>query len=484
MSTATQPVERLFGHAESVVIPPTPGPAKRLNWAVMTRDAALVGLDPRRGWFGRLSGYDIARFRSGTRRFVCVTHPDYIDHVLYEGRLNYHKSMEYEALRALLGVSLFTDEDESWQWHRTLLNPMFAKRRLNGLVDLMIAPIDDLVADIDGRGGDPVEVDMTDAMVKLTLNVVGNALFGGKFGPIADRMSKNVTTGLRFGELVMRVFLVAAPPKKLFRATMRAGFVPVPLPWPLHTMQRVAKSLDRAVWDLVRDRKAHPTDSPDLLNYLLCAEFDDGRRLPDKRVRDESLTFMLAGHETTANGLQWMWYLLALNPQARQRMLDEVDGVLQGRAPTADDLPKLPWTTACFLEALRYYSPAWAIPRVAIKTDSIGGHRIRKGTTVILPAHAVHHDPRWWDKPEEYDPSRFLPGAGKDRPRCAYIPFGGGKRICIGQNFAVMEAVLVTAILSQRFVFDLKPGHPVDPEATLTLRPRYGLRVIARRRAA
>jgi cytochrome P450 len=448
----------------------------------MTRDAALIGLDYRRGWIARFSGHDITRFRSGTRRFVSVTHPDYIDHVLYEGRLNYHKSMEYETLRALLGVNLFTDEDESWQWHRTLLNPMFAKRRLNGLVNLMIAPIEDLVADIDTRGADAVELSMSDAMVKLTLNVVGNALFGKQFGPIADEMSGDVTTGLRFGERVMRVFLVAAPPKKLFRGVMRAGFAPVPLPWPFHTMQRVARSLDRAVWDLLRDRKAHPTDSPDLLNYMLCAEAEDGTRMPDKRVRDESLTFMLAGHETTANGLSWMWYLLALNPKARARMLAEVDQVLQGRTPTADDLPHLPWTTACFLEALRYYSPAWAIPRVAIRPDVIGGHRIRKGTTVILPAHTVHHDPRWWPNPEEFDPSRFLPGAGKERPRCAYIPFGGGKRICIGQNFAVMEAVLTTAIMSQHYVFDLKPGHPVDPEATLTLRPRHGLKVITRRR--
>jgi cytochrome P450 len=482
MSTAIQPDRQPTALVDDGVLVPAAGPAKRLKTRVMTRDAAIIGLDYRKGWIARFKGNDIVRFRSGTRRFVCVTHPDYVDHVLHAGRLNYHKSFEYETLRALLGVSLFTDEEESWQWHRMLLSPMFAKRRLNGLVDLMIAPIDELVDDLQSRPGDRVEFTMSDAMVKLTLNVVGNALFGKQFGAIADEMAGKVTTGLRFGERVIRLFLVAAPPKRAFRFFMRAGFLPVPLPWPFRTMQVVAKTLDSAVWTLITGRKAHPTDTPDLLNYMLNAEHEDGGRLPNRRIRDESLTFMLAGHETTANAMSWMWYLLALNPQARIRLLAEVDEVLKGRRPTADDLARLPWTTACFQEAMRYYSPAWMIPRVAVKEDFIGGHRIRPGTTVIIPAHVVHHDHRWWPNPEEYDPSRFLPGAGKDRPRCAYLPFGGGKRICIGQSFALMEAVLATAIMSQHFVFDLAPGHPVEPEATLTLRPRRGLQMIARRR--
>ncbi len=456
-------------------------PATYLNGLSMSVQMARYGLDINKGWVRRVAGHDISRFRCGTRRFVCLTHPEYIDHVLHAGRLNYYKSFEYELLRALLGVSLFTDEEESWQWHRTLLNPMFAKRRLNGLVDLMVAPIDDLVEELQSRP-DSTEMSLSDAMVKLTLNVVGNALFGKQFGAISDEMSDKVTTGLRFGELLLRLFLVVEPPRWMFRAAMRGAFLPIPLPWPFRTMQVVAKSLDKSVWDLVRDRKKNPTNGLDLLNYMLTTEAEGGKPLPDKRVRDESITFMLAGHETTANALSWMWYLLALNPAVRDRMIDEIDTALQGRTPGADDLAQLPWTTACFMEAMRFYSPAWVIPRVAVKDDVIDGHRIRKGTTVMLPGHLVHHDARWWTNPEEFDPSRFLPGMGKGRPRSAYVPFGGGKRICIGQSFAVMEGVLVTAILSQHFIFDLKPGHPVDPEATLTLRPRHGLQVIARKR--
>ncbi|MFC9440070.1 cytochrome P450 [Nocardia sp. NPDC057030] len=465
---------------ESARTGPRPKPAGHTSTLVATIEALTIGLDYEGGMVGRTKGHDILRFRAGTRRFVAFTNPEYVDHVLHAGRLKYHKSFEYELLRALLGVSLFTDEDESWQRHRTMLTPMFAKRHLHGLIDLMIEPIEATVAGIDAKAG-RVEVDMVGEMVELTLNVVGNALFGQQFGRIAAGMSHLVTDGLRFAERLERLFIVAAPPKRVWRAVAAVALTPIPLPPPFRRIQRVARILDQEVWDLVNERRAHPTDSPDLLNHLLNAA-DDGGRLPVRRVRNEALTFMLAGHETTANALSWMWYLLALNPDARTRLLAEVDTVLAGRRPTAADLPRLPWTAACFQEAMRYFSPAWAIPRVAIEDDVIDGHRIRKGTTVIIPTHHIHHDERWWPNPEEFDPSRFLPGAGRDRSRSAYLPFGGGKRICIGSSFAVMESVLITAILSQRFVFDLVPGHPVAPEATLTLRPRDGLRMIARRR--
>jgi cytochrome P450 len=163
-------------------------------------------------------------------------------------------------------------------------------------------------------------------------------------------------------------------------------------------------------------------------------------------------------------------------------MLEEVDAVLGTRPPRVEDLQALPFTTACFQEALRFYPPAWSIPRVAIADDEVGGHRIPKGSSVIIPVHGIHHDARFWPDPERYDPERFMPGQGRGRHRSAYLPFGGGRRICIGSSFALMETTLITAMLSQRFVFDLVPGHPVEPEATLTLRPRRGVRMVGRRR--
>jgi cytochrome P450 len=162
-------------------------------------------------------------------------------------------------------------------------------------------------------------------------------------------------------------------------------------------------------------------------------------------------------------------------------MLAEVDDVLGTRRPGADDLGKLGWTTACLQESQRYFSAVWIIARRAIEDDVVGGHHIRRGTTVVVPIHHIHHDPCWWPDPETFDPTRFFP-PDRERPRSAYLPFGGGRRICIGQSFALMEMVLMAAIMSQRFTFDLAPGYPVDLEATLTLRPKNGVHVIGKQR--
>jgi cytochrome P450 len=257
-------------------------------------------------------------------------------------------------------------------------------------------------------------------------------------------------------------------------------FSDVSLPPPLREGQRIALALDAAVNAVLDDRIAHPTDSADLLNVLFHADDDTW---PRRRIRDEALTFMLAGHETTANAMSWFWYLLSNNPDARERMLVEVDDVLAGRRPTAADLTRLPWTTACLQESQRYYSAVWIIAREAVEDDIVDGHHIRPGSTVLIPIHHIHHDERWWPNPEVFDPNRFIGDAAKDRPRSAYLPFGG-RRVCIGQSFALMEMVLMAAIMSQRFTFDVLPDHPVELEATLTLRPKRGAPVIARRREA
>jgi cytochrome P450 len=427
-----------------------------------------------------IDGHDMVTVRLGRRRMFVLRHPDYIDHVLHEGADRYHKSVEYELLRTVLGLNLFTDEGDSWRRHRMLLNPVMAKRHVRGMVDLMIDPIDAFVERLDD-GDERIEIEMAGAMVELTLDVVGAALFGHRFGDVARRMRRAVTAGLRGAEVAARGLMVAGPPVWSVRAF--AGVInrsPL-LPPGLRRIQWVMRTVDEAIWELIDERRAKPTDGDDLLNLLLSAEDEHGR-LPLRRVRDEATTFMLAGHETTANALAWMWYLLALNTDARARMLDEVDAVLGARRPTVDDVAALPWTTACFQEAMRFYPPAWSIPRVAIADDEIAGQRIPKGSSVIIPIHGIHHDERFWPEPETYDPERFMPGRAKGRHRSAYLPFGGGRRVCIGSSFALMETTLITAMLSQRYVFDLVPGHPVEPEATLTLRPRRGVRMIGRRR--
>jgi cytochrome P450 len=454
-----------------------PEPAARFPTLTMSREAITTGFDASGGFLGRTRGHDIARFRCGARRYVSIAHPDFVDHVLQRARLRYIKSNEYEPIRAAAGVNLLTDEGDSWAAHRGTLNPTFARRHLNEMVDLMLDPIERVTAQIHTG----TEFDMHELMVEATLRVVANALFSQDFGPLVGSMSDLATRGLRRSEKFGRLGLWGLMPRPVFDFLMWCTFSGVPLPPPFRESQQITLALDRAVNDVLDERLAHPTESADLLNVLFDA---DNGTWPRKRVRDEALTFMLAGHETTANAMSWLWYLLAGNPDARQRMLDEIDDVLGGRRPVAADLTRLPWTAACIQESQRYYSAVWMIGREAVEDDVIDEHHIRKGTTVLIPIHQIHHDERWWPDPEAFDPTRFIGDAAKDRPRSAYLPFGGGRRICIGQSFALMEMVLMAAIMSQRFTFDVCPDHPVELEATLTLRPKHGLHVIAHEREA
>lgn len=439
----------------------------------MTRDAITVGFDATGGFLAHVRGHDISRFRCAGRRFVSLTHPDYVDHVLHRARLKYVKSNEYEAIRAAAGINLLTDEGDSWAAHRATLNPTFARRHLNEIVDLMIDPIERVTADV----APEARFDMHALMVQATLRVVANALFSQDFGPLVHSMKDLTTRGLRRTERLGRIGLWGLMPRPVYSALTWCTYSGVPLPPPLREGQKIALALDAAVNGVLEERIAHPTDSPDLLNVLFSA---DDETWPRQRIRDEALTFMLAGHETTANAMSWFWYLMSLNPDARHQMLAEIDDVLGDRRPTAADLSRLPWTTACLQESQRCFSAVWMMAREAVEDDIIDGHYIRRGTTVLIPIHHIHHDERWWPEPESFDPTRFH--GDHDRPRSAYLPFGGGRRICIGQSFALMEMVLMAAIMSQRFTFDLVPGYPVELEATLTLRPKHGLHVIARPR--
>ncbi len=446
----------------------------------VAQDMLLSGLISFNQIAEKASEAGIVRWRSGPRQVFAITDPDYIEHVLRKHADRYMKSVEYQLVSTVLGRSLFTDDGETWQRHRTMLNPFFARRQLNGMIDLMVDPVERYVADLESRG-DGFELEMVADMTMLTLDVVGTALFGRELGSVAKTMGHAVTTGLRLGEVAARITLVAAPPAwavKLLGHTVH--YAPL-LPPPLDRAQFTMRAIDRMVDDVLQSREADD-ESNDLLGMLLRARDQEGT-LTKQRVRDEAVTFMIAGHETTANGMGWMWYLLALNGWARDRMLDEIDTVLGGRTPTAEDIPLLPWTSACFQESLRYFSPIWVVPRTAISDDEIDGHHIPKGSTVLVPVNAVHHDPRFWDDPQRFDPTRFMPEHARDHHRFAYLPFGAGQRICIGRTFALMEATLITAMMSQQFTFEAVPGHPVAPEATLTLRPRRGVRMIARRRS-
>jgi cytochrome P450 len=254
---------------------------------------------------------------------------------------------------------------------------------------------------------------------------------------------------------------------------------PIVIPTPANRRggKAIAK-LDRIVTRIIDNRRRSGEERNDLLAMLLAArDAETNAAMDDRQLRDEMVTFLVAGHETTAVALSWTWYLLSQNPDAERRLHAEVDEVLGDRLPTVDDLKDLPYTRMVLEESMRLYPPVWATSREPYEDDEVGGVRLPAGTTVTLSQYVTHRDPAFWPEPERFDPERFNPERSAERPEYAYFPFGGGPRRCVGQQFAMMEGQIALAMISRRLRLRLVPGHPVEPDPILTLRPRHGVAV-------
>src|SRR5262249_23331072 len=256
--------------------------------------------------------------------------------------------------------------------------------------------------------------------------------------------------------------------------------IPIWVPTPNNLRARKSlRKLDEIIYGFIRRRRQSKEDRGDLLSILLHArDEDDGKAMTDWQVRDEAMTLFLAGHETTALALGWTWFLLAPHPEAEARLVDELRTVLGGRAPTTADLPHLRYTEAIVSESLRILPPVYTIGREAIEDCEIGGFRVPRKTTILMSQWVVHRDPRWFTEPEKFQPERWLGDLQNRLPKFAYFPFGGGPRLCVGNTFALMETALVLATIAQRYRFTVLPGHPIEPVASFTLRPRYGIPAI------
>jgi cytochrome P450 len=240
--------------------------------------------------------------------------------------------------------------------------------------------------------------------------------------------------------------------------------------------RRAARQLDDIVYGLIQRRRSNGEIADDLLYALLQAQ-DEGGGIEDEQLRDEVMTLLLAGHETTAVSLSWTWYLLAQYPEVEKELWSELRVVLNGRSPGTQDLCRLRYTERVVKEAMRLYPPAWAIVRNSLKDCEIGGYRVPAGATLVMSQWVMHRDPRYYDEPERFQPERWLDGRAKAAPKFAYFPFGGGPRTCIGASFAAMEAVLVLATIAQRYQIRIAPDDPVEVLPTITLRPRHGIHV-------
>lgn len=455
-----------------------PPPAKQLTFRQAMRFLrGFQSADMLRGMSSFPGDSGLIEMRMLRPGFLFVRDPEHARQVLVTNQDNYPKGSDYKVLAILLGQGLLTNEDPvSWQRNRKMVQPLFAKRHLSPMAVHMTAATNDWLDGLERRTKNGDQLDISEEMMALTLDVVCRALFGAatdqrqtvlvgkamelllhaaqvniRVAGIYDVVSENPRIGLEFEDLL--------PLRR--RAWNKA--------------QRGKAQLDEIVHGLIDARAASGAEGGEDLLSLLLAARDERGELGREQVRDEVMTFLGAGHETTANALTWMWMVLSQHPDARRRMQEEVDEVLSGRTPEYADAEKLPWTTACFHEAMRLYPPVPAFSRVAAGEDEIDGVRVQRGTGVAVAPYLLHRNPRLWDNPEGFDPERFMPGAGKDRPKLAYMPFGGGRRVCVGQGFAVLEGVLLAATIAQRVRFDLVPGTRVRNDVAITLRPRDGM---------
>src|ERR1700681_3606177 len=321
----------------------------------------------------------------------------------------------------------------------------------------------DCAAHLAGQWKSGATLDVHQEMLHLTLAIVGRTLFSADVSSNADEIGAAMTQIFGLFDTLLLPF--------------SEWIQKLPLP-PVLRFERARDRLDSIVYGLIAERRASGKDAGDLLSMLLLAqdEENDGR-MTDKQVRDEALTLLIAGHETTANALTWTWYLLSQNLAAEARMHEELERVLAGRLPTFDDVARLPHTSGVFAESLRLYPPAWAIGRRAREEYSIDDYTIPAKSILLMSPWVVHRDPRWWPEPECFRPERWSPEAAEKRPKFAYFPFGGGTRVCIGERFAWAEGVLVLATLAQRWMMRLVPGHPVATQAVITLRPKHGMKM-------
>ena len=438
-----------------------PGPSDGLKrWSLgPLNDTPLEYFTKLAREYGDVAGIRILNFKT-----IFINHPDTIEEALVTNARKYTKGRVLRANRHVFGEGLLTSEGEFWLRQRRLVQPAFHRARIASYAAAMVEYTQRM---LEGwRDGE--ERDAHQEMMRLTLQIVGKTLFDADVERDAQEVRKSLELLLEIGAN--------------FRRTI---FVPHWLPTPTNLrVKREVAQIEKILYRIIAERRASDRDAGDLLSMLLSAQDEDGSRMTDRQLRDETITLFLAGHETTASTLSWTWWLLAQNPAAEAKLHSELDAVLGGRGPALDDLPKLCYTGHVVTESLRLYPPAWGLARLAVEDHRIAGYPVTKGMGVAMAQWVVHRDPRWYDAPEEFRPERWEGDLLKRLPKFAYFPFGGGPRQCIGNAFALMEASLILATIAQKFRLRLVTDHMVEPLASITLRPRHGVRVMLDRRRA
>jgi cytochrome P450 len=407
---------------------------------------------------------DIVFFKVGNERIYLFNHPDLIRDVLVTNQKNFTKSRALVRAKRVLGEGLLTSEGEFHLRQRRLAQPAFHRDRISAYGRSMV----DYADRTSSRWGNAQSLDVHQEMMRLTLAIVARTLFSADVENEASEIGEALT--VTFDAFNIGILPFSEILEKL------------PLPY-IKRFEAARARLDDTIYRIINERRATGEDTGDLLSMLLLAQDTegDGGGMTDTQVRDEAMTIFLAGHETTANALSWTWYLLSQHPEVATRFHKEI-GVLGGRLPQPEDLSSLPYTRMILAESMRLYPPAWAVGRRAINDFEAGGYHIPARSMVLMSQYIMHRDARFYPDPDHFDPERWRPDAAAARPKFSYFPFGGGTRICIGEQFAWMEGILILATIGQKWRLSYLGTSPPQIEPRITLRPAGALPMKVERR--
>lgn len=402
-------------------------------------------------------------YLGGVYRGLVTTDPEVIQYVLQKNNRNYRKSpMHFERVSHFLGHGLLTSEGDYWLRQRRLIQPGFHRSRLAALTGIMQGVIDEFTTKFDRELARNPTVDIYKYMMELAFSVVARSLFSADLKESElQRMAHLIT--------VLQEFII----RQIRQPYLNWWFK---LSGKLRRHEKLASEFDALIQGIIRERRQSGQQYDDLLQMLLDSRYEDTNEgMNDRQLFEEAAILFVAGHETSANALAWTWHLLARHPEVVQRARQELQEVLGDRTPAFEDLPRLPYISQIIDESMRMYPPAWITDRIALEDDECKGISIPKGIVVVTYFYGTHHSPLLWEDPERFDPDRFSPENAKRQKPYAYLPFGGGPRLCIGNNFAIMEMQLTLATMLRRYDFESIPDQKVEAQALITLRPKNGI---------